>query len=78
MSDRHFDFMVSATGSAPRTLHESIRLFGNASSGFSRSWIAGDIADAETTSHEAFGLLEHIDPRIRWFIATPDHHTSIA
>ncbi len=60
MSDRYIDFMVSATGAAPRTLHESIRLLGNASSGFCRSWGAGDYVDAEATSQEAFGLLDHI------------------
>jgi hypothetical protein len=60
MADRFIDFMVSATGSVPRTLHESIRLLANASSGFCRSWNSGDLADAQTTSQEAFGLFDHI------------------
>lgn len=60
MSDRYIDFMVSASGSAPRTLPEYIRLLSNASSGFCRSWIDGNTTDAETTSQEAFGILDHI------------------
>lgn len=60
MTERYMDFMVSLTGSAPRSLHESVRLLSNASSGFCRSWISGETADAIATSEEAFGLLDHI------------------
>ena len=60
MADRYIDFMVALKGSAPRTLHEYIRLLGNASSRFCRSWIAGDIDDVKATSEEAFGMLDHI------------------
>lgn len=54
------DFLVSATGTAPKSLPESIRQVGNLSAGFCRSWLANEIDDAVTTSEEAFQLLDHI------------------
>ncbi|WP_143496161.1 hypothetical protein [Pseudomonas mosselii] len=60
MANGFTEFLVAANSSAPRTLFESIRLVGNASSGFCKSWLAQDMSDALATSEEAFGLLDHI------------------
>lgn len=60
MKNRHIEFLVAATGMAPRTLPESIRQVSNASAGFCRSWLTQNISDALATSEEAFELFDHI------------------
>ena len=60
MSRDYIDFLVSPLAGAPRSLIESIRLLSNSSSGFCRSWSTQELSDAEATSVEAFGLLDHI------------------
>ncbi|MFT6909377.1 MAG: hypothetical protein ACJAS1_006093 [Oleiphilaceae bacterium] len=53
-------FLVSPNGNPPQTLPESFRKLMNLSSGFCRSWTNQDLDDAQTTSEEAFELLDHI------------------
>lgn len=58
MTERYIEFLVDATGKAPRNLKESIRRVRDASAGFRQSWLIGDQQEAYETSQEAF---EHFD-----------------
>ena len=60
MSTRNTGFLVALNGQSPRTLKDAIRHLSSASLGFIESWLSGDVASAEETSHEAFGHLDYI------------------
>jgi len=60
MTERYIEFLVDATGKAPRNLKESIRRVRDASAGFRQSWLIGDKQEAYETSQEAFEHLDYI------------------
>ncbi|CAM0555855.1 hypothetical protein EHLJMEHL_00943 [Vreelandella titanicae] len=60
MNKRPIDFLVNASGKAPRNLRDSIRKVSNASQGFRVSWKSGEHQDAFETSQEAFVELDYI------------------
>lgn len=73
MSDIPIEFLV---GPRPQSLPDSIRQVSNASAGFCRSWLQSEFDDAEATSEEAFGLLDHIQNELLRHRDTQSKHST--